>query len=60
MMRNNQLPLSQKFVGHPDTFAEQAAGILPQIENQALISPISSSAWATSCSVVSLNPVTCM
>ena len=35
-MGNNQLSLVQEFVGYAHTFIEQAAGILAQVEDQAL------------------------
>src|SRR5947207_9025503 len=35
-MRNDQLALFQELVGHANAFAEQSAGILPQVKHQAL------------------------
>ena len=35
-MRNDQLSLTQELVSNADAFVEQAAGILPQIEDQSL------------------------
>ncbi len=35
-MGNDQLSLVQELVGHAHAFVQQAAGILPQIENQSL------------------------
>ena len=46
-MRNDELSLLQKLVGHADAFTQQSAGILAQIEDQTLqMSPNSSSASA--------------
>ena len=36
MVRNDQLALLQELVGDANAFAEQSAGILAQIEHQAL------------------------
>ena len=60
VVRNDQLALLQELVGHADAFAEQAAGILPQIEDQALQIAHLVERLATSCSVVSWKPETCM
>ena len=34
MVGDDDVTLVQEFIAHPDRFAEQAAGILPHIENQ--------------------------
>ena len=35
MVGNDELPLAQELVGDADALAEQAAGVLPEVENQA-------------------------
>ena len=36
MVGDDDLALLEELVGHADAFAEQSAGILPQVENQSL------------------------
>ena len=60
MMRNDQLTLLQELVGNAHAFVEQAARILPQVENQALQIAHLVERFGNFMSVVSLKPDTCM
>ena len=35
-MGDDDLPFAQEFIGHADSFAQQSAGILAQVQNEAL------------------------